>query len=207
MGNTGILANIAICDGGHAEGTLGQASKLKALVRQLTPKKTLAAVSQGSVFGGGRLFLGDGSHQESLKVIAKTELHVLALPAEQALMLDTGTLVQELRNHLAFRLTYWFSRTNMIDGKVSVSLITPSPFAEELNRHAPHKRKVTLWGLSAASNCVATCRIHSNSRNIICVAIAHMQEGEFADGSRPQALRDVRASGEPRKARRGAEAL
>jgi hypothetical protein len=118
MGITGVLANIAICDGGHAEGTLGQASKLKALVRQLTPKKTLAAISEGAVFGGGRLFLGDGSHQESLKVIAKTELHVFALPAEQALLLDHGTLAQELRNHLAFRLTYWFSRTNMIDGQV-----------------------------------------------------------------------------------------
>ena len=118
MGDAGVLAGIAISEGGHAEGTLGQAGKLRALVRRLTPKRALGAASEGAVFGGGRAFLGDGAHQESLKVVARTELRVLALPAEAALLLDQGTLVQELRNHLAFQLTYWFSRTNMIDKQV-----------------------------------------------------------------------------------------
>ena len=118
MGDTGVLANIAISEGGHAEGTLGQANKLRALVRRLTPKKALGSATEGAVFGGGRLFLGEGPHQESLKVVAKNDLQVYVLPAEQAMLLDRGGLVQELRNHLAFQLTYWLSRTNMIDKRV-----------------------------------------------------------------------------------------
>ena len=54
-------------------------SKLRALVRKLTPKNTLGEASEGAVFGGGKLFLGEGVHQESVKVFAKTDLQVRRL--------------------------------------------------------------------------------------------------------------------------------
>jgi hypothetical protein len=115
MGDTGVLANITISEGGRAEGSLGQASALRALVRKLTPKKALGEASEGAIFGGGRLFLGEGVHQESLKMLAKSELVVYRIPAEQLYLLDKRAMVAEIRNYLAFQLTYWFSRCNMID--------------------------------------------------------------------------------------------
>jgi hypothetical protein len=70
MAETGVLANVTVMEGGHAQGTLGQAGRLKELVKELTPTKLLGEGSVGCVFGGGKLLLGEGEQQESIKVSA-----------------------------------------------------------------------------------------------------------------------------------------
>lgn len=118
MADSGVLANVAIHEGGHAQGTLGQASRLRDLVRSMTPTKILGEVTIGGVFGGGRLFVGEGEQQDSLKVVALTPLRVAAVPAEQLALEAPGNVVEELRNYIAFQMTYWLSRCNMISKHV-----------------------------------------------------------------------------------------
>ena len=118
MADAGVLANVAIHEGGHAQGTLGQASRLRDLVRSMTPTKVLGEVGIGAVFGGGRLLVGEGEQQDSLKVVALTPLRVAAVPAEQLAIESPGNIVEELRNYMAFQLTYWLSRCNMISKHV-----------------------------------------------------------------------------------------
>lgn len=118
MADKGVLANVAIHEGGHAQGTLGQASRLRDLVRSMTPTKILGEVTIGGMFGGGRLFVGEGEQQDSLKVVALTPLRVAAVSAEQLVIESPGNTVEELRNYLAFQMTYWLSRCNMISKHV-----------------------------------------------------------------------------------------
>lgn len=68
MADTGVLANVTVLEGGHAQGTLGQAGRLKELVRQMTPTKILGEGGVGCVFGGGKALLGEGDHQDCIKV-------------------------------------------------------------------------------------------------------------------------------------------
>lgn len=118
MADAGVLASVAIHEGGHAQGTLGQASRLRDLVRSMTPTKVLGEVTIGGVFGGGRLFVGEGEQQDSLKVVALAPLRVMAVPAEQLVLESPGNVVEELRNYMAFQMTYWLSRCNMISKHV-----------------------------------------------------------------------------------------
>jgi hypothetical protein len=68
MAETGVLANVTVLEGGHAQGTLGQAGRLNELVRKMTPTKILGEGSVGCVFGGGKALLGEGEHQDCIKV-------------------------------------------------------------------------------------------------------------------------------------------
>jgi hypothetical protein len=68
MAETGVLANVAVLEGGHAQGTLGQAGRLKQLVREMTPTKILGEGRVGCVFGGGKALLGEGDQQDCIKV-------------------------------------------------------------------------------------------------------------------------------------------
>lgn len=68
MAETGVLANVTVLEGGHAQGTLGQAGRLKELVRDMTPMKVLGDGNVGCVFGGGKALLGEGEHQDCVKV-------------------------------------------------------------------------------------------------------------------------------------------
>jgi hypothetical protein len=120
MAEHGALANVIIAEGGRAEGTLGEAAKLRALVRKLTPKQVLGEASTGAVFGGGRRLMGEGMHQESIKAVVLDKAQVITVPAEQLQYLKVGQMevTRELRNHIAFQLTYWFRRNSMIDAQV-----------------------------------------------------------------------------------------
>ena len=44
MAETGVLANVTVLEGGYAQGTLGQAGRLKELVRKMTPTKILLSL-------------------------------------------------------------------------------------------------------------------------------------------------------------------
>ena len=68
MADSGVLANVTVLEGGYAQGTLGQASRLKELVRKMTPTKILGEGQVGCVFGGGKALLGEGEHQDCIKV-------------------------------------------------------------------------------------------------------------------------------------------
>lgn len=68
MAETGVLANVTVMEGGHAQGTLGQAGRLKELVRKMTPTKVLGDGNVGAVFGGGKALLGEGDYQDCIKV-------------------------------------------------------------------------------------------------------------------------------------------
>lgn len=74
MADSGVLANVTVLEGGHAQGTLGQAGRLKELVRQMTPTKILGESNVGCVFGGGKALLGEGELQECIKVRSEAQL-------------------------------------------------------------------------------------------------------------------------------------
>jgi len=98
----------------------GQEEKLKAMRRKLTPNVTLATSEVGSLFGGGRLLMGAGELQASLKVVAMGPLEVFCAPAEALLRVAPPSLTEALRSHIAFNLTYWFSRVGMLDSRAAV---------------------------------------------------------------------------------------
>lgn len=62
MADSGPLAHVLI-QGGRAVGTLGHEEEMRRMRRQLIPKKLMAKLGVGGLFGGGPAAMGEGEMQ------------------------------------------------------------------------------------------------------------------------------------------------